>query len=130
MFLLTMVFAAAALGGGSDIECVIFQDGTKTHEQVMEECRAFAETYDWEAPEYEVAFEDFPISWHLFDHGLISSVDGVSDSGSTYTVQDGDSSLWSIADKLGVSFGALLAANSGPGLDPDLIRVGDVVSLP
>ena len=49
---------------------------------------------------------------------------------STYTVQPGDMSLWCIADDQDLNFWDLVLANTGPGLDPDLIRVGDVIQLP
>ena len=49
---------------------------------------------------------------------------------STYTVQPGDMSLWCIADDQGLNFWDLVLANTGPGLDPDLIHVGDVIQLP
>ena len=50
-------------------------------------------------------------------------------AGHTYTVQEGDMSLWCIADDLGISFGALLDANWELE-NPDLIYVGDVILLP
>jgi LysM repeat protein len=52
-------------------------------------------------------------------------------SGSTYTVQGGDT-LGTIADKLGVAGGweALYAANSGTVADANLIFVGQVLQLP
>ena len=49
---------------------------------------------------------------------------------STYTVQQGDMSLWCIADDQGLNFWDLVLANTGLGLDPDLIHVGDVIQLP
>ena len=48
----------------------------------------------------------------------------------TYIVQDGDMSLWCIAHDQGIDFWSLVLANSGPELDPNLIRVGDVIVLP
>ena len=51
------------------------------------------------------------------------------DSGS-YTIVNGDLSLWTIALKLDINFGALLDANwDQPMLSPCL-RVGDQVRLP
>ena len=48
----------------------------------------------------------------------------------TYTVEKGDMSLWCIAHDQGIDFWSLVLANSGLGLDPDLIHVGDVIRLP
>jgi len=123
MFVALAIAASALLSGGNDIECVIFQDGTMTHEEVMTECREFAETYEWEAPVYD---EPVTECWTMWQFGLVDECPVGVNNGS-YTVQDGDLSLWTISQKLGISFGALLDANSG---DADLIRVGDHINLP
>ncbi len=47
-----------------------------------------------------------------------------------YTVVDGDLSLWTIAIKLGVNFGALLDANYLQPMLATCLRVGDSIILP
>lgn len=106
------------------IDCIIFDDGVRTQAEIMEACRDFAEDYVWEPPDYEVDFDDMPLWWHLFDLGLI---DEEPSQASEYEVQDGDLSLWSISQSLGIPFGALLDANPN---SPDFIRVGDTINLP
>ncbi len=126
--LIALVLAAGVTLGSSvsaqAIDCIIFDDGIRTHEEIMEACREFAEDYVYEPPDYEVDFDDMPLWWHLYDLGLI---DEEPSQASEYEVQDGDLSLWTISQKLGVSFGALLDANPD---SPDLIRVGDRINLP
>lgn len=52
------------------------------------------------------------------------------DGSGDYTVVQGDLSLWTIAIKLGISFGALLDANwDNPGLS-ECLMLGDRVELP
>lgn len=120
---LVIVLAVAGLIGPADpghgIDCAIFDDGVKSHEEVLEICAEFDEDYHWEG-----ITEHQPVSecWKQYDALLVESCD------STYTVSDGDLSLWTISQKLGISFGALLDANSEGS--PDLIHVGDVIILP
>ena len=121
MLLALAVTASALLSGGGDVDCTIFSDGIKTYEEVIEECQEFADGYDWEPPVYE---EPVTECWRQWQFGFVSSCES---GGTTYTVQDGDLSLWSISQSLGISFGALLDANP---TDPDLIHVGDVIYLP
>lgn len=116
--MIEMLFAAVMLVGEPD--CVYFQDGTMTHEEVMVACREYMET--WVPPEI-VEHQPVPLSWILYDLGIIGNVE----SGRTYVVQDGDLSLWSISQKLGIFFGDLLSLNPD---NPDLIRVGDTIILP
>ena len=47
-----------------------------------------------------------------------------------YTVIDGDLSLWSIALKLDINFGALLDENQDQPMLATCLRVGDKVQLP
>lgn len=47
-----------------------------------------------------------------------------------YTVVEGDLSLWTIALKLDISFGALLDANWDAPMLSTCLRVGDSVRLP
>ncbi len=103
------------------IDCVIFADGIKSHEQVMAECQEYAETYVWDEPVYD---EPVTECWRAWQFGLVETCEA---SGNAYTVQDGDLSLWSISQKYGISFGALLDANPE---NPNLIRVGQTIALP
>jgi len=109
------------------IDCVIFADGIKSHEQVMAECIEYAEGYEWDTPIYE---DDYPHDCTAYQswEEIAAECDaylGLSQS-SSYTIQDGDLSLWSISQKYGIPFGALLDANP----NSDLIRVGDRINLP
>lgn len=108
------------------VECAAFgpTDTPENKAATLEARHEFFEFYDWDG-----ITEHQPVSecWKLYAALLVTSCD---DQSGAYVVQDGDLSLWSISARLGISFGALLGANSGPGLDPDLIHVGDVINLP
>ena len=126
--LFALVLGSANLGSG-DIDCLFLQDGTKTWEELIIECQEFQDGYVWTPPPYE---EDYPHDCTVYQpwEAMAADCDAWLASlrvGSSYIVQDGDLSLWSISQKLGISFGALLDVNP---VNPDLIYVGDVINLP
>ncbi len=127
MFLALIVGATALLGWGipDGVECAAFGPTTTPEEraETLQKCHDFFEFYDYEEPDYGTTF--ISDCWKQYDAGFVSACD---DGGSTYVVSDGDLSLWTISQRLGISFGALLDAYQGD--NPDLIRVGDSINLP
>ena len=117
------ILFALVFAGSGEPDCIIFDDGVRTHEEIMEACREFAEGYVWEPPVYA---EPVTECWTQWQFGLVDDCP-VGGSGASYVVRDGDLSLWSISQKYGIPFGALLDANPS---SPDLIRVGDRINLP
>ena len=68
-------------------------------------------------------------NWRRYADAVVDAVAqyiGVTSSGTTYTVQSGDS-LWNIAKKFNISVEELKAANN---LSSNLLRVGQVLSIP
>lgn len=132
--MIELAFVFAALVSGGDIECSIFQDGTKTWAEVIEECQEFADGYDWEPPPYE---QDYPHDCFIYqqvgqpwEEVVEDCLAGYEAEGfGSYAVQDDDLSLWSISQRYGIPFGALLDANAHLP-DVNLIRVGDRINMP
>lgn len=130
------ILFALVFAGSGDVDCSIFNDGIRTHEEVLEICAEFEEDYNWEPPPYE---DDYPhdclaywlyepwTTWEEMGAICLAGYASEGGSGSSYEVQAGDLSLWSISQKYGIPFGALLDANPS---NPDLIRVGDRINLP
>lgn len=110
-----------------DFPCDYLYDGVRTYEEIIELCKEANDNYDWELPIYENNYpHDCTVyqPWEAIAEECDTRLVG---SGASYVVQDGDLSLWSISQKYGIPFGALLDANP---VDPDLIRVGDRINLP
>ncbi len=129
-----LMIPLGAASASTKVDCLFLQDGTMTWEELVIVCQEFIDGYNWDEPPYEI---DYPHDCSIYSVGqswedlVEDCLAGYEAEGfGSYAVQDGDLSLWSISQRYGISFGALLDANAGQLENVNLIRVGDEIRLP